>query len=277
MHQVTVSPSFFATLGIPLVAGRTLTDRDDLQAPRVVAINRTASRMYFPGANPIGRRFGNSLENRTRTEIVGVVGDTKYNSLRDAAPPTMYIPIGQRQWPTMAVEVRTASDPASFVAGVREAVRRIDPNLPLMNMTTQTEEIEGRLAQERLFAQAYALFGLLAVSLASIGLFGLMSYSVARRTNEIGVRMALGARPGDVISMVMRESMVMVAAGIAVGLAGTVVTGRLIASLLFGLSPTDPPTVLLAVAVMLAVSAAAGYLPARRAARLDPMAALRCG
>ena len=276
MHQVTVSPSFFATLGIPLVAGRTLTDRDDLQAPRVVVINRTAARMYFPGANPIGRRFGNSLENRTRTEIVGVVGDTKYNSLRDAAPPTMYIPVGQRQSPTMAVEVRTASDPASFVAGVREAVRRIDPNLPLMNMTTQAEEIEGRLAQERLFAQAYALFGLLAVSLASIGLFGLMSYSVARRTNEIGVRMALGARPGDVISMVMRESMVMVAAGIAIGLAGTVAAGRLIASLLFGLSPTDPPTVLPAVAVMMAASAAAGYLPARRAARLDPMAALRC-
>jgi len=276
LNQVTVSPSFFATLGIPLVAGRMLTDRDDLQAPRVVLINQTAARTYFPASNPIGRRYGNLLEKRTQTEIVGVVGDTKYNSLREAPPPTLYVPIGQRQWPSMAVEVRTASDPASYISAVREAVRGIDPNLPLMNMTTQAEAIEGRLAQERLFAQAYAVFGLLALIVASVGLFGLMSYNVARRTNEIGVRMALGARRGDVVSMVMRESMAMVAAGIAIGLGGTVVAGRLVASLLFGLSPTDPPTIAGAMAVMLAVSAIAGYLPARRASRLDPMAALRC-
>jgi predicted permease len=276
MYQVTVSPSFFATLGIPLLAGRALTDRDDLQAPRVVLINETAARTYFPDGNAVGKRFGPLLENRTKTEIVGVVRDTKYNSLRDAAPPTMYLPIGQRQWPTMAVEVRTAADPTSFIASVREAVRRIDPTLPLMNVTTQAEAIEGRLAQERLFAQAYALFGVLALALASIGLFGLMSYSVARRTNEIGVRMALGAKRSDVVSMVMQESMAMVAAGIAIGLAATLAAGRLVASLLFGLTATDPGTVLLAILVMLAVSAVAGYLPARRAARLDPMVALRC-
>jgi len=276
LHQVTVSPSFFATLGIPLVAGRLLDDRDDQRAPPVVLINQTAARTYFRGANPIGRRFGSQIEKRTRTEIVGVVGDTKYNSLRDAAPPTMYFPIGQRQWPSMAVEVRTASDPAAFITTVRDAVRGLDPNLPLTNMTTQADAIEGRVAQERLFAQAYVLFGLLALALASIGLFGVMSYSISRRTNEIGVRMALGARRADVIAMVMRESMIMVAAGIVIGLGGTVVAGRLVASLLFGLSPTDPPTIAGAMAVMLAVSAIAGYLPARRASRLDPMAALRC-
>jgi len=276
LHQVTVSPSFFATLGIPLVAGRLLDDRDDQRAPPVVLINQTAARTYFRGANPIGRRFGSQIEKRTRTEIVGVVGDTKYNSLREAAPPTMYFPIGQRQWPSMAVEVRTASDPAAFITTVRDAVRGLDPNLPLTNMTTQADAIEGRVAQERLFAQAYVLFGLLALALASIGLFGVMSYSISRRTNEIGVRMALGARRADVIAMVMRESMIMVAAGIVIGLGGTVVAGRLVASLLFGLSPTDPPTIAGAMAVMLAVSAIAGYLPARRASRLDPMAALRC-
>ena len=276
LHQVTVSPSFFATLGIPLVAGRLLDDRDDQRAPKVVLINQTAARTFFRGANPIGRRFGSQVEKRTQTEIVGVVGDTKYNSLRDAAPPTMYFPIGQRQWPSMAVEVRTASDPAAFVTGVRDAVRGLDPNLPLTNMTTQADALEGRVALERLFAQAYLLFGLLALALASIGLFGLMSYSISRRTNEIGVHMALGARRADVIAMVMRESMTMVAAGIVIGLGGTVVAGRLVASLLFGLSPTDPPTIAGAMVVMLAVSAIAGYLPARRASRLDPMAALRC-
>jgi predicted permease len=276
LHQVTVSPSFFATLGISLVAGRLLDDRDDRRAPPVVLINQTAARTYFRGANPIGRRFGSQIEKRTQTEIVGVVGDTKYNSLREAAPPTMYFPIGQRQWPSMAVEVRTASDPAAFITAVRDAVRGLDPNLPLTNMTTQADAIEGRVAQERLFAQAYLVFGLLALALASIGLFGVMSYSISRRTNEIGVRMALGARRADVIAMVMRESMIMVAAGIVIGLGGTVVAGRLVASLLFGLSPTDPPTIAGAMAVMVAVSAIAGYLPARRASRLDPMAALRC-
>jgi predicted permease len=238
-------------------------------------INETAARKYFAGDNPVGRRFGSLIESRTQTEIVGVVRDTKYNSLRDAAPPTMYLPIGQRNWPGMAVEVRTASDPASFIASVRDTIRRIDPNLPLMNVTTQAEAVEGRLAQERLFAQAYVLFGLLALALASIGLFGLMSYSVARRTNEIGIRMALGARRADVVSLVMKESMTMVGVGVVIGLAGAFAASRFIATLLFGLAPTDPITIVAAIAVMLAVSAIAGYLPARRAARVDPMVALR--
>jgi ABC-type antimicrobial peptide transport system permease subunit len=175
----------------------------------------------------------------------------------------------------MSVEVRTASDPASFVPAVRDVIRRIDPNLPLANMTTQAEAVEGRLAQERLFAQAYVLFGLLALALASIGLFGVMSYSVARRTNEIGIRMALGARSADVLSLVMRESMTMVVVGVAIGLAGAFAASRFVATLLFGLAPTDPLTMGLAVSVMIVVSAFAGYLPARRAARVDPMVALR--
>jgi predicted permease len=275
MYQMTVSPSFFQTMGIPLLAGRLLTDRDDDKAPRVVVINEAAARKYLAGENPIGTRFGNLIENRAQTEIVGVVRDIKYNSLRDAAPPTMYLPIGQRNWPGMSVEVRTASDPASFVPAVRDVIRRIDPNLPLANMTTQAEAVEGRLAQERLFAQAYVLFGLLALALASIGLFGVMSYSVARRTNEIGIRMALGARSADVLSLVMRESMTMVVVGVAIGLAGAFAASRFVATLLFGLAPTDPLTMGLAVSVMIVVSAFAGYLPARRAARVDPMVALR--
>jgi len=275
IYQMTVSPSFFHTMGITLLSGRLLTDRDDDKAPRVVVINDTAARKYFGGDSPVGKRFGNLIENRTQTEIVGVVRDIKYNSLREPAPATMYLPIGQRNWPGMSVEVRTASDPASFVTAVRDVIRRIDPSLPLTNMTTQAEAVEGRLAQERLFAQTYVLFGLLALALASIGLFGVMSYSVSRRTNEIGIRMALGARRADVLSLVMKESMTMVVIGVAIGLAGAFAASQFVATLLFGLAPTDPATIGLAVAVMTAVSALAGYLPARRAAGVDPMVALR--
>jgi len=275
MYQMTVSSSFFQTMGIPLLAGRLLADRDDDKAPRVVVINETAARKYFGSENPVGKRFGNLMETRTQTEIVGVVRDVKYNSLREAPPPTMYVPIAQRNWPGMSIEVRTASDPASLATAVRAAVRGINPNLPLTNMTTQAEAVEGRLAQERLFAQAYVLFGLLALTLASIGLFGVMSYSVARRTNEIGIRMALGARRVDVVSLVMKESMTMVLIGVVIGLAGAFAASQLVATLLFGLAPTDPATIGLAVAVMTAVSAFAGYIPARRAASVDPMIALR--
>ena len=157
----------------------------------------------------------------------------------------------------------------------REAIRQIDPNLPILNITTQTDQIERRFAQEKVFAQAYAWFGGLAVVVASIGLFGLMSHSVARRTNEIGIRMALGADRTRVLGMVMRESLILVVAGVVLGVGVALAAGRLVASLLFGLAATDPVTVAGAVAVMIGVSALAGYLPARAASRVDPMIALR--
>jgi ABC-type antimicrobial peptide transport system permease subunit len=158
---------------------------------------------------------------------------------------------------------------------VREAVRQVDANVPLMDMATQTEQIERRLAQERVFAQAYTLFGGLALLVAAIGLFGLMSYSVTRRTMEIGVRMALGAQQHTVLRMVLRESLVLVVVGVVVGIAAALGAGRFVSTLLFGLEPTDVTTTMLAAGVMLAVAGFAGYLPARRAARLDPTVALR--
>jgi ABC-type antimicrobial peptide transport system permease subunit len=170
--------------------------------------------------------------------------------------------------------VRTAGEPAAAIGAIREAVRQIDPNLPLMDVATQDEEIDKNLQQERVFAQAYAMFGGLAMLLASVGLFGLMSYSVARRTNEIGIRMALGARAGDVLRLVMSESMRLVAIGVAIGLAVAMAAGRLVSSLLFGLGATDAITILVATVVMVTVSALAGYLPARRASRVDPLVAL---
>ena len=274
INRLAVSPNFFEMMGMPLRSGRGFTDRDGESAPKVVVINETAVHKYFPNQNPIGQRFGFNVENSGQLEIVGVLRDAKYNSVRDPAPPTMYVPYVQYRMPNAAVEVRTAGDPLGFVSAIREAVRQVDPNLPMMDVSTQTEQIERRLLQERLFAQAYALFGGLALLLASIGLFGLMSYSVARRTNEIGIRIALGAQRQDVLRLVMGESMILVAAGVGIGLAIAVAAGRFVASLLFGLPPTDVVSMLLAMTIMLLVSAIAGYLPARRAVRVDPIVAL---
>jgi predicted permease len=275
IYRVIVSPSFFPTMQMPVVRGRGFAAEDGENAPKVVVINETAARKYFPNEDPIGRRFGTSVETSNQLEIVGVVHDAKYNSLRDAVPPTMYVDYRQAKFTNAAFEVRTAGDPLSVVASIREAVRALDPNMPVTNVSTQVEQIENRLQQERLFAQAYALFGGLALLLAAIGLFGLMSYSVARRTNEIGIRMALGARRGDVVRLVMRESMVLVALGIVIGLGVAFTARRLVETLLFGLAASDFQSIGAAVMTMIIVSAIAGYLPARRASRVDAMVALR--
>jgi predicted permease len=275
IYRLVVSPNFFDVMQMPLVAGRAFTDHDAGAAPKVAVINEAAARSYFPGINPIGQRFGQSVETASQLEVVGVLHDVRYDSLRNPAPPTMYVPYTQSVVAAPTFEVRTARDPNGAIAGIRDAIRQIDPRLPLTNVTTQADQIDGRFQQEKLFAQAYALFGGLAVVIASVGLFGLMSYNVARRTNEIGIRMALGARRSNVIGLVMGESMTLVIAGVGIGLAIAVAAGGLVASLLFGLAATDVLTFLAAIAVMVIVSALAGYLPARRAASVDPLIALR--
>jgi predicted permease len=274
INRLVISPNFFETMEIPLVSGRGFAASDSQSAPKVTVINEAAARRFFPNQNPVGQRFGNSAEQSGQFEIVGVLADARYDSVRDAAPPTMYVPHTQNRQRSTVFEVRTGTDPAGAIGGIREAMRQIDPNLPLMDVSTQLELVERRFVQERVMAQAYSLFGGLAVLLASIGLFGLMSYSVARRTNEIGIRMALGAQPLDVLRLLMGESMVLVATGIVIGVAATLGAGRLVASLLYGLAATDVATMALAVMLMVVVSAFAGYLPARRASRVDPMVAL---
>ena len=275
IHRMVVSATFFETMGIPLLAGRSFTPRDDKAAPKVVIINEAAARKYFPNEDPVGRRFGNSAEKTGDFEIVGVLKNVKYSSVRDEAPPTMYVPYLQARATNPVVAIRTSADPVVAVREIRGVVSQIDPNLPMMDVSTQVEQIELRFQQEKLFAQAYALFGGLALLLAAIGLFGLMSYSVARRTNEIGIRMALGAQRGNVLALVMRESLILVVAGVAIGLAAAFGLGRFVAALLFGLGYTDAMTMILAVLVMIAVSGFAAFLPARRASRVDPMVALR--
>ncbi|MDO8676995.1 MAG: ABC transporter permease [Acidobacteriota bacterium] len=274
VYAMSVSPGFFKTMEIPVLLGRDFNEHDVANPTASAVINETAARKYFPNESPLGRRIGPSLEESGQSEIVGVIRDTKYNSIRDEVPPTMYTSIRGNAG-SVWVLMRTEGDPSGLIAAVRNAVQQIDPEVPLAGMTTQTEQLEGRFAQERLFAMAYSLFGGLALLLACIGLFGVMSYSVSRRTNEIGIRMALGAQRGGVIGMVLRESMIMVAIGVVLGLAGAIAAGRLIASVLYGLTATDVWSMAAAVALMTAVSFAAGYLPARRASRVDPMTALR--
>jgi predicted permease len=274
IKRVVISPGFFDVMGIPVVRGRALSDRDAETGPKVAVINEAAVRKFFPNENPMGRHFGTSPETTGQIEIVGVLRDAKYDSVRDPAPATMYLPFRQARLSNAVFEIRTTSAPAGAMGGVRDMVRQIDPNLPLMDVSTQIEEVEKRFQMEKLFAQVYALFGGLALLLAAIGLFGLMSYNVSRRTNEIGIRMALGAQRIDVLAMVMRESMLLVGIGIAAGLATAIAASRFVAAFLFGLEPRDPGTIVAATTVMIGVAALAGFLPARRASKVDPMVAL---
>lgn len=273
-YFMTVSPGFFDTMRIPILRGRDFDARDVEKPTASVLINETAAKKYFDGEDPIGQHIGQSPEESGQSEIIGIIRDTKYDSVREAAPPTVYTSNRPGRG-ALTVLVRTAGEPAAMTETVRQALQRVDPEVPMTGITTQSEQVDSRFAQERLFALAYSLFGALALLLACIGLFGLMSYSVSRRTNEIGIRMALGAERAGVVGMVLRESMILVVAGVLIGLGGAMAGGRFIESVLFGLKTTDAWTIGAAIGATILVSLLAGYLPARRAARVDPMVALR--
>ena len=271
-----VASNFLDTIEVPILRGRGLSARDEGGAPRVAVINQALASRYFGNKDPIGRRFGlNGPETSGQIEIVGIAKDAKYFQLRGEMPPTVYIPFFQESPGEANFAVRTTGDPAPLIGLIRQAVREVDSNLPRLDIRTLRQQVEGGWSQERLFANLSSFFGLLALLLAAIGLYGVMAYGVARRTNEIGIRMALGAQRGDVIALVMRESLLLVALGAVLGLATALASTRLISNLLFGLTATDPLTIALATLVMITSAALAGYLPARRAARVDPMVALR--
>jgi predicted permease len=273
-----VGPGFLETVGIRLLLGRTIDQRDISNSPKVAVVNQAMARCFFGDANPIGRRF--SLEERLDParmfEIVGVVENAKFSDLR-GNPRMVYVPSTQLEGSLgrMYFEVRTAGDPRALIPAIRSAVREIDPTLGLEDLKTQAQRIEQALTGERSFAELCSFFGILALGLAAGGLYGLMSYFVTRRTNEIGIRMALGAQRKQVLVMVLQQSLGLVAAGVAVGLVAAFAMTRLIASELYGLKPTDPLTLGLTTLFMLTIATLAVYFPARRATKVDPMVALR--
>ena len=272
----SVGERFFETMEIPLLMGRNLSFQDDERAPKVAVVNQLLARKYFGDENPIGRRFGfGGPDTSGQIEIVGVVRDSKYTDMRSQTEPTIYLPYPQSipRWATMIV--RCYGDPLAMAASMRDAVREVDSNLPIADLKTQSQQSDDSLIQERMFATLSSFFAGLALLLACIGLYGVMSYGVARRTNEIGIRMALGATAPRVTRMVMRETILVTGVGVVLGLGAAVATTRLIATMLFGLAPTDPITVAAAIVLMIAVASLAGYIPARRAARVDPIVALR--
>jgi predicted permease len=274
-----VGQSFFQTYRIPILYGRSFSPTDTANSPLVAVINQSLAHNVYPGIDPVGKTFATNLHQGDRDviyRIIGVSADAKYDRLQGEPPPTFYTLYRQaKEEQFITYTVKTQLSPAAILPALRNAVQSIDKDLPLRDIRTQTEQIEASISQQRLFAALTAGFGVLALILACIGIYGIMAYNVARRTSEIGVRMALGARTRQVLWMVLRESSSLALFGIAAGLAAAFGLARFIRSMLYGLQPTDPATLIPAALLLLAIAIVAGYGPARRASRIDPMQALR--
>jgi predicted permease len=303
-----ISPGYFATLGIPVLSGREFAlsderamipqeildqldfnrqaDRDRFEeldkelkgAPKYAIVNEKFARYYFPQENALGKHFGFGGNPGTKTdiEIVGVVRDSMYSTLREQIPRQVFMPHHQGGFVTgMNVYVRTTLDPKQMFAAIRRTVQGMDPSLPVFDLRTMNEQIDRSLVTERMIAMLSAVFGIIATVLATVGLYGVMAYTVARKTREIGIRMALGAFGKDVIWMVMREVLLLVGVGTLAGVTAAIFLTRFVQAQLFGLTPNDPATIVLATIALIAVAALAGYLPAVRASRIDPIRTLR--
>jgi predicted permease len=277
-----VGNGFFTTLGIPIVAGRGFGPNDTAKSAKVGVINQSLARRRFGSASPVGKRFGINVTDgsgvRTKVwiQIVGVCADTRYSTLRDDPPPQFFLPyVQQDEVGAMTYEIRTLMEPESLLPALRRVAAQIDPNLPLANVRTQDQQIKAVMQQERVFVTLTSGFGLLALALASVGIYGIMAYSVANRTNEIGIRLALGAQPAQVRGMILRESAGITAVGILVGLGVALLLTQAVKSMLYGIVPDDPFTLASAVLLLLAVALAASWIPARRAAGVEPVVALR--
>jgi putative ABC transport system permease protein len=268
-----VSPDYFVTMGIQLVRGRAFTARDDEKAPPVAIINETMAQRFWPNEDALGRRL--TSYGGVSREVVGIVRDVKNRDLAENAGPQLYTPFVQTPWPFLAVVARTAGDPVGLSATLRQAIASVDPDLAAGDVRTIDDYLAQSVATPRFNATLIAGFAILALFLAGCGLYGVMSYAVVQRSREIGIRMALGAQPGDVRGMVVSQAMRMGVAGLAIGLAGALAASRLLGTLLFDVSPSDPGTFVVVCTLLLGVVLVAAYLPARRATRVDPMVALR--
>ena len=271
-----VGNTYFQTMGIPIVGGRGFGSQDTASSLPVAVINQALAKKRFPGSNPIGRRFKTDDEKPVWIQIVGVCGDNRYMNLRDEPPPQFFLPyVQQPEVGGMTYAVRTQLAPGEIAPSLRHVVQQIDRDLPIVNMRTQRQQIDDNMQMERTFAALTSGFGALALALACVGIYGIMAYTVANRRNEIGIRLALGAQPGQVRGMILRESTWLAAAGIVAGVGGALALTRLVKSMLYGIAPYDPLTIGGGVAVLLAVALAASWIPARRAAAVQPMEALR--
>jgi predicted permease len=276
VNRQMVRANYFDALQIPRLRGRAFTAQDDERAPRVAIVNATLARRLFAGKDPIGQRVSDP-EEKWEAEIVGVVGDTKYESQRSDIEPLLYTPWRQESGNVgeMYFALRTSEDPAALARTVERAVHDLDPGLPVTDMGTQAARSRSTLGRERVYAQILTFFGALALLLAAIGLFGVLAYSVAQRTNEIGIRMALGARGPDVVRMVVVQGLRPALLGLLLGLGAALGLGRTVASVVYGIPASDPATLAAVSALLVSIAALAAFVPARRAARVDPIVALR--
>jgi len=280
VSDILAGPEYCETFGVPVLLGREFTLNDTEAGQKVAVVNKAFADYYYGDANPIGKRihFGDDEKDAVSLEIVGVIGNMKFQNARNKPLRTVYRPIlqiGDSQALTSNLEIRTLGDPASLAPSVRQVIERLDNKLPIFGVTTLREQFSGTVKQEQLIAEIVGFFGLLALFLSCVGLYGLMAHAVARRTNEIGIRMALGADRRGIVWMVLRESLLLVFVGVAIGIPAALGAGRLVASQLFGLTSTDPVSLFGAAILLLAVAALAGFIPALRASRVDPMVALR--
>ncbi|HEY2932364.1 MAG TPA: ABC transporter permease [Acidobacteriota bacterium] len=273
-----IAPSYFKTMGTPILRGRDFGPQDTNEGPGVVIVNETVERQYWPGQSAIGKHLTRSAfpgRPAQVMEVIGVARDSKYRRLTETIPPTMYFPLAQHYTAGMALHVRTAGEPSAMIEAIRKQVQSFDPNLPLFAVRTLEEQKRNSLYAQRMAAILLTSFGGLALLLASVGIYGLLSYAVSRRTREIGIRMALGAVGKHVLKLVMMDGMVMLALGMALGLIASFLSMRLIGAFLYGITAADPATFAAITALLVAVALLATYIPSRRATRVDPMTALR--
>jgi hypothetical protein len=279
LETVQVGPGYPATLGMAVIQGRPIGIEDVAGRPRVGMVSAAFVRKYLPNQNPIGRRFGVSGSRQAAdVEIVGVLGDARFQNSTDAIEPTVFTAMFQEQSQfalDAEVEIRTTGDPAAGAMALRKAIAEIDPNLPINSPRTLREQVAANFDSQRLAARLVGFFGGVALLLACVGLYGVVTQSVVRRTNEIGVRMALGAQRGDVMRMMLGEVVRLLAIGFVAGVPAATVATRLVASQIFGLRAAAPMSFALAIVLLAVVALATGFVPVRRATRLDPLLALR--
>ncbi|MBI2149277.1 MAG: ABC transporter permease, partial [Acidobacteria bacterium] len=270
-----VSPDYFETMRIPILRGRSFTEADRPGAPLVIIVNEAFAQRYWPGADPLGKRVSTNSPAGPFREVIGVTRTGKYNTLAEDPRPYYYLPLGQNYNPALVLHVKTADDPSAMAPSVRDAIRGLDRAVPVFDVKTMDEHMRLPLFPARVAGMALGAFGGLALLLALVGVYGVMAYSVAQRTREIGVRIALGADSKDLLRLVLRDALGLISIGILIGVAAALALARLVGFLLYGITPSDPAAFVAAIAVLAGAALLACYIPARRAMHIDPVAALR--